>query len=66
MRPCAKQCKATSIGTPFNYLKAGDSAFVRELTVPFESAACVALFEIDGAHIVTILAVRHQLEDDYH
>jgi hypothetical protein len=26
----------------------------------------VALFEIEDAATVTILAVRHQLEDDYH
>ena len=52
--------------TPFIYRKAGDSAFVRELIIPFASAGYVALFEIEGAHTVTILVVRHQLEDDYH
>jgi ParE toxin of type II toxin-antitoxin system, parDE len=26
----------------------------------------VALFEIEDASTVTVLAVRHQLEDDYH
>lgn len=52
--------------TPFIYRKAGDSAFVRELIVPFGHSGYVALFEIEGADVVNILAVRHQLEDDYH
>ncbi|QTN27043.1 type II toxin-antitoxin system RelE/ParE family toxin [Rhodoferax sp. AJA081-3] len=52
--------------TPFIYRKAGDSAFVRELIIPFGHSGFVALFEIAGAETVNILAVRHQLEDDYH
>ena len=52
--------------TPFIYRKAGHSAFVRELIIPFGNAGYVALFEIEGADTVNILAVRHQLEDDYH
>lgn len=52
--------------TPFIYRKAGDSAFVRELIIPFGNAGYVALFEIEGADTVNILAVRHQREDDYH
>ena len=52
--------------TPFIFRKAGDSAFVRELIIPFGNAGYVALFEIEGADTVNILAVRHQLEDDYH
>lgn len=52
--------------TPFIYRKAGDSAFVRELIMPFGNGGYVALFEIAGANTVNILAVRHQLEDDYH
>ena len=52
--------------TPFIYRKAGDSAFVRELIVPFGHSGYVALFEIEGAGVVNILAVRHQREDDYH
>lgn len=52
--------------TPFIYRKAGDSAFVRELIIPFGHSGYVALFEIEGADAVNILAVRHQLEDDYH
>nr|WP_295770961.1 type II toxin-antitoxin system RelE/ParE family toxin [Rhodoferax sp.] len=52
--------------TPFIYRKAGDSAFLRELIIPFGHSGYVALFEIEGADAVNILAVRHQLEDDYH
>lgn len=52
--------------SPFIYRKAGSSPFLRELIVPFGAAGFVALFEIEGVATVTILAVRHQLEDDYH
>jgi plasmid stabilization system protein ParE len=52
--------------TPFIYRKAGTSAFLRELLIPFGSSGYVALFEVEDAATVTILAVRHQLEDDYH
>lgn len=52
--------------TPFIYRKAGNSAFLRELIIPFGNSGYVALFEIEKAATVNILAVRHQLEDDYH
>ena len=52
--------------TPFIYRKAGASPFLRELVIPFGGSGYVALFEIDDNSTVTILAVRHQLEDDYH
>jgi len=52
--------------SPFIYRKAGQSPFLRELLVPFGNSGYVALFEIEDASTVTILAVRHQLEDDYH
>ena len=51
---------------PFVYRKAGSSPFLRELLLPFGSSGYVMLFEIEDASTVTILAVRHQLEDDYH
>ena len=54
---------------PFSCRKAEGStgnSFVRELLIPFGNAGCVALFEIDDATTVTVLAVRHQREDDYH
>ena len=53
--------------SPFSYGKAiAGSSFLRELLIPFGSSGYVALFEIDNADTVTVLAVRHQLEDDYH
>jgi len=51
---------------PFVYRKAGDSPFLRELLIPFRGAGYVALYEIVDAAHVSVLAVRHQLEDDYH
>ena len=51
---------------PFVYRKAGESPFLRELLIPFDGAGFVALYEIKDAVHVTVLAVRHQLEDDYH
>ena len=51
---------------PFSCRKAEDSnPFVREIVIPFGSAGCVALFEIENQQTVTVLAVRHQREDDY-
>jgi plasmid stabilization system protein ParE len=51
---------------PFVYRKAGDSPFLRELLISFGGAGYVALYEIKDATQVIVLAVRHQLEDDYH
>lgn len=55
------------VRSPFSYRKAsgGDSPFVREVVIPFGSSGYVALFEIEDSDVVTILAVRHQREDDY-
>ena len=53
--------------SPFSYRKATrENPFLRELVIPFGAAGYVALFEIDDSKTVTILAVRHQREDDYH
>lgn len=53
--------------SPFSYRKAAQgNPFLRELVIPFGASGYVALFEIDNDTTVTILAVRHQLEDDYH
>ncbi|WP_019591670.1 type II toxin-antitoxin system RelE/ParE family toxin [Thioalkalivibrio sp. ALE20] len=38
---------------------------IRELLIPFGRSGYVALFEIDDAETVTLLAFRHQREDDY-
>ena len=51
---------------PFTCRKAqAGSPFIRELVISFGANGYVALFEIEEDNIVTILAVRHQREDDY-
>jgi plasmid stabilization system protein ParE len=51
---------------PFACRKAeADNPFLRELLIPFGSGGYVALFEIEDQETVTILAIRHQREDDY-
>ena len=52
--------------TPFVCRKAGSDPHLRELLVPFGRSGYVLLFEIDDASTITVHAVRHQLEDDYH
>jgi plasmid stabilization system protein ParE len=52
---------------PFLYRKSSaGNAFQRELIIPFRGRGYVALYEIENAATVTIFAVRHQREDDYH
>ncbi|WP_027782311.1 MULTISPECIES: type II toxin-antitoxin system RelE/ParE family toxin [Burkholderia] len=52
---------------PFTCRKIDDgNPFLRELIVSFGSSGYVLLFEVEAAEQVTILAVRHQREDDYH
>lgn len=51
---------------PYSCRKAqADNPFMRELVISFGAKGYVALFEIEENAIVTILAVRHQREDDY-
>ena len=57
---------ATLRTSPFTCRKAGQSPFLRELIIPFGRSGYVALFEIEDESNVTVVAVRHQLEDDYH
>lgn len=38
----------------------------RELLIPFGHSGYVALFEIDDDRTVTVTAVRHHREEDYH
>ncbi len=53
--------------SPFSYRKVDAATpFLRELIIPFGASGYVALFEIEDATTVTILAVRHQREEDYH
>ncbi len=53
--------------SPYSCRKAttGDPV-LREMLIPFGSAGYVVLFEIEPPSAVTVLAVRHQREDDYH
>ena len=54
---------------PFTCRKAmgGDgNPFLRELIIPFGASGYVALFEIENSDTVTVLAVRHHREEDYH
>ncbi|MEA3158404.1 MAG: hypothetical protein QOK44_5993 [Betaproteobacteria bacterium] len=52
--------------SPFSCRKATrEKPFLRELVIPFGAGGYVALFEIDSRNTVSILAVRHQREEDY-
>jgi plasmid stabilization system protein ParE len=52
---------------PFSFRKAtSDNPFLREIVIPFGAGGDVALYEIENDETVTILAVRHQREDDCH
>lgn len=64
----AKAIEALEI-FPFSFRKAiggSGNPFLRELIIPFGSSGFVALFEIEDPRTVTILALRHQREEDYH
>lgn len=51
---------------PFTCRKAqAGNPFLRELVISFGANGYVALFEIEENAVVTIVAVRHQREDDY-
>ncbi len=52
--------------TPYSFRKAAQNPAQRELIIPFGGTGYVALYEIVSASKVVILAVRHQLEEDYH
>jgi plasmid stabilization system protein ParE len=58
-------CKVQLARTPHLFRKAGTSLTRRELIITFGATGYVALYEISVA-TVFVLAVRHQLEDDYH
>lgn len=53
--------------SPYSCRRASSEApHLRELVVPFGKSGYVVLFEIDVPNYVTVLAARHQREDDYH
>lgn len=43
----------------------GQDPMLRELLVGFGASGYVVLIEIEGPGYVTVLAIRHQREDDY-
>jgi plasmid stabilization system protein ParE len=43
-----------------------ENPFMRELVISFGSTGYVALFEIGSNATITIVAVRHQREEDFH
>jgi len=45
---------------------APEHPFLREMVIEFGQTGYVALFEIEDAETVTILAIRHQREDDFY
>ena len=52
---------------PFACRKADQAnPFIREMLISFGNSGYVVLFEIENKTTVTILAVRHQKESDYH
>ena len=52
---------------PLSCRKAGlADPFLRELVIGFGASGYVLLFEVESNQVVTVLAVRHQREDDYH
>ncbi|KKW68722.1 plasmid stabilization protein [Lampropedia cohaerens] len=52
---------------PYSCRKVEDgNPFLRELVISFGSSGYVALFEIEPNDTVTVLAVRHQRESDFH
>lgn len=52
---------------PFSCHKApSNNSFLREMLVSFGQSGYVMLFEIENSKTVTILAIRHQREEDYY
>lgn len=54
--------------SPFSCRKATlqNNPLWRELLIPFGHTGYVALFEIEDGRTVTVCAVRHKREEDYH
>jgi len=51
---------------PFSCRRVEDGdPFLRELLISFGQSGNVALFEVERHGMVTVLAVRHQREEDY-
>lgn len=52
--------------TPYSFRKAAQNPAQRELIIPFGGTGYVALYEIVSTTQVVTLAIRLQLEEDYH
>lgn len=54
--------------TPHSCRKAAsvDGKVLRELIIKFGRSGYVALFEVSSEELVSILAIKHQRESDYH
>ncbi len=54
--------------SPFSCRKALQQTHTRwrEILIPFGHSGFVALFEVENDHTVTVAAVRHPREEDYH
>lgn len=54
--------------SPFSCRKALQQADNRwrEILIPFGHSGYVALFEVENDQTVTVAAIRHQREEDYH
>ena len=72
--PAARRAKDT-ISKAMDFLKdfpfackkaTSENPFLREMLISFGHSGYVVLFEIEDKTTVTILAVRHQREEDYH
>jgi plasmid stabilization system protein ParE len=51
---------------PFSCRRVEDAdPFLRELLISFGRSGYVALFEIEDEETLTVLAIRHQREDDF-
>lgn len=70
----ASEHARTAIVQSFEFLRAFPFAcrkatpehpFLREMVIEFGHAGFVALYEIEASRTVTVLAVRHQREDDF-
>ena len=51
--------------TPLPVLPCSGRVTVRELLIPSSACGYVTLYDIPNASQVTVIAVRHQLEEDY-
>lgn len=68
MRTLRRTIEEQLSAVPWSIRKAGAGSRTtrRELVVPAGASGYVALYEIEPTGCVLVLAVRHQLEQDYH